>query len=31
MMNPIHGLFDAIARWRIRRIASRRIREMFPR
>ncbi len=31
MMKPIHGLFEAIARWRTRRIAARRIREMFSR
>jgi hypothetical protein len=31
MMKPIQGLFEAIARWRTRRIAARRIREMFSR
>jgi len=31
MMKPIHGLFEAIARWRTRRIAARRVREMFSR
>jgi hypothetical protein len=30
MTNPIHELFAAMARWRLRRIAARRIREMFP-
>jgi hypothetical protein len=30
MMRPIHKLFEAMARWRMRRIAARRIRQMFP-
>jgi hypothetical protein len=30
-MNPLRGLSDVIARWRLRRIAKRRIREMLPR
>jgi phospholipid-binding lipoprotein MlaA len=30
MTTPIRGLLDAITRWRMRRIAARRLREMFP-
>jgi phospholipid-binding lipoprotein MlaA len=30
MTMPFHKLLDVIARWRVRRIAARRIREMFP-
>src|SRR5258707_1772953 len=30
MRSPIHGLFEWMARWRLRRIAARRMRESLP-